>query len=335
MPVVNIGVIGTGNAARQFHVPTPGRSDKFKLLACADAIAGSAKTFAEEYSIDACDTPEELVRNDEIDLVVIATKPPTTHRDLALLAIEHGKHVVVEKPMAETSGECTEMIDAARAAGTVLSVHHNRRWDVDFLNARDALLQGVLGELKLLRNDYSAGYEGSVYDWGIHIIDQTMMLSEGMAFVGISATMAKPNRDNPTEGEGFFSANLVREDGALYQMGMLPVIQGNAFRPGRMTPRFMLAGTKGVMIQDWCQTPMDGFGAGVRFEAAEEGSAGFGNSPSLQASLAIPEFYDELHGAITKGSECPVTGESARRSVRAWELVCRAAVERRSIDIEL
>ena len=143
-----------------------------------------------------------------------------------------------------------------------MSVHHNRRWDVDFLNARDALLQGVLGELKLLRNDYSAGYEGSVYDWGIHIIDQTMMLSEGMAFVGISATMAKPNRDNPTEGEGFFSANLVREDGALYQMGMLPVIQGNAFRPGRMTPRFMLAGTKGVMIQDWCQTPMDGFGAG-------------------------------------------------------------------------
>ncbi len=335
MSVVNVGIIGTGNAARQFHVPTPGRSDKFILLACSDAISSSAKTFADEYSIDACETPQELVQNDEIDLVVIATKPPTTHRDLALLAIEHGKHVVVEKPMAQTSGECTEMIDAARAAGTVLSVHQNRRWDVDFLNARDALRQGILGELKLLRNDYSAGYEGSSYDWGIHIIDQTMVLSEGMTFVEISATMAKPNRDNPTEGEGFFSANLVREDGALYQMGMLPVVQGDAYRPGRMSPRFMLAGIRGVMMQDWCQTPMDGFGAGIRFEAAEEGSAGFGDPPSLQASLAIPEFYDELHEAITNGSEPPVTGESARRSVRAWELVCRAAVEKRSITIEL
>jgi predicted dehydrogenase len=335
MSVVNVGIIGTGNAARQFHVPTPGRSGRFRLIACADALSSSAEAFAGEFSILACESPEELIQNEEIDLVVIATKPPTTHRSLALLAIEHGKHVVVEKPMAETSDECTEMIDAARTAGTVLSVHHNRRWDVDFLNARDALRQGILGELKLLRNDYSAGYEGSAYDWGIHIIDQTMVLSEGKRFVEISATMAKPNHESPTEGEGFFSANLVREDGALYQMGMLPVVQGNAYRPGRMTPRFMLAGTRGVMMQDWCQTPMDGFGAGIRFEAAEEGSAGFGDPPSLQASLAIPEFYDELHEAITNGGEPPVTGESARRSVRAWELVCQAAVERRSIAIEL
>jgi predicted dehydrogenase len=335
METVNTAIIGTGNAARQFHVPTPERSGMFRLIACADAVPDSAKAFAGEYSITAHDTPEDLVARKDIDLVVIATKPPTTHRDLALLACAHGKHVVVEKPMAGSSDECGEMIDAARTAGTVLAVHHNRRWDVDFLNVRDALRQGLLGDLKLLRNDYSAGYRGSVYDWGIHIIDQTMVLSEGKDFVEISAVMARPNRENPMEGEGFFSASLIREDGALYQMGMLPVVQGSAYRPGRMSPRFMLAGTKGVMMQDWCQTPMDGYGAGIRFEAAEEGSPGFGQPPSLQASLAIPGFYDELHRAITEGTESPVTGESAQRSVKAWELTCQAAAENRSIKVDL
>jgi predicted dehydrogenase len=335
MYVVRVAIVGTGGAARSFHVPAPERSGMFRLVACTDAIPESAKSFADEFSITAYDSPSELLENEDIDLVVIATKPPTTHRSLALLAFEHGKHVVVEKPMAETSGECGEMIDAARAAGTVLAVHHNRRWDVDFLNVRDALRRGLLGELKLLRNDYAAGYEGSVYDWGIHIIDQTMILSDGQRFVEISATMARPNRKSPTEGEGFFSANLIREDGALYQMGMLPVVQGNAYRPGRMAPRFMLAGTKGVMLQDWCQTPMDGFGAGIRFEAAESGSPGFGDPPSLQASLSIPGFYDELHRAITEGTESPVTGDSAQRSVRAWELLCRAAAENRSIEVNL
>ena len=153
MPVVHVAIIGTGGAARSFHVPTPERSGMFRLIACADAVPGRAKAFADEVSVAACHSPSELVENKDIDLVVIATAPPTTHRDLALLALEHGKHVVVEKPMAATSGECSEMIDAARCAGTVLAVHHNRRWDVDFLNARDALRQGLLGDLKLLRGD--------------------------------------------------------------------------------------------------------------------------------------------------------------------------------------
>jgi len=333
--IVNVGIIGTGGAARSFHVPTPERSDMYKLVACADALPGSAQKFAEQYSVDAYDTPEELLRNDRIDLVVIATKPPRTHRDLAVLAFEHGKHVVVEKPMAETSAECQEMIDAAKTAHRLLNVHHNRRWDVDFLNARDALRQGFIGDLKLLRNEYAAGYQGSSYDWGIHIIDQTMALSEGKTFVEISATVAQPNSATPTESEGFFSASLIREDGALYQMSMLPGVSGSAFRPGRMTPRFMLTGTKGVMMQDWCQRPMDSYGASVQFETAVKGAPEFRDPPSLQASLAIPGFYDELHAAITTGEESPVTGESGQRAVMAWELVCQAAVEKRSIRIDL
>ena len=84
-----------------FHIPTPERSDMFKIVACADAFPESAKIFADEYSVRAYQTSDELLNDENIDLVIIATKPPTTHHALAMLAFKKGKHVVVEKPMAE------------------------------------------------------------------------------------------------------------------------------------------------------------------------------------------------------------------------------------------
>jgi predicted dehydrogenase len=333
---IRVGIIGTGNAGRRLHTdPLRQMPDHYTVVAGADAVPAAADAFAADYDVIAHSTVASLLADNAVELVVIATKPPTTHHAVGLAALAAGKHVVLEKPMAETPAECAELIAAAAAADRVLTVHHNRRWDVDFLNARDAVAAGLMGALRLVRNEWCAGFAGSPYDWGIHIIDQSMQLSEGQSFTELSATMALPNSECPTAGEGFFSARLRRDDGVLYDLGMLPGVNGSAVRPGTMTPRFYIAGTGGVMIQDWCQRPQDAFGSSVRFETATAEQPAFGDPPSVQASLAVPGFYELLHAAIRNGGPPPVCAQSAARSVQAWALICESATTGRTLQVTL
>jgi predicted dehydrogenase len=308
-------------------------ADLYEVVACADVVAASAEKLAADYGLRAMESVSALVADPEIELIVAATKPPVTHRDIAVAAAAAGKHVVVEKPMATSDAECAEMVAASAAAGKILAVHHNRRWDVDFLNARHVVESGVLGEMRFVRNEYTAGFEGSPYDWGIHIIDQTMALSRGKKFVELSATFSAPTCADPLESEGYFTCRLRTEDGVAHDCGMLPPANGNVFLPGAMTPRFALFGTEGVVYQTWCQRPQDAFGKTLSFQSTT-GKA-LGDPSFLRTELSVPDFYDRLHTAIREGGPVPVTGEDGRRAVRAWELICQSACEGRTLEVSL
>ena len=333
--IINVGMIGCGYAARLIHAPLlAARADRFRLVACADAVPASAAKFGAEFGVRAFESVSALIADKEVDLVIIATKPPTTHRDISLEAFGAGKHVVVEKPMAQDEGECTQMVEAAKKAGRILAVHHNRRWDLDFLAAREAIASGTLGDLRIVRNEYTAGFVDSPYDWGIHIIDQTMALSLGRKFTHLSAVIAKPDPANPTASEGFFAAHLITEDGVAHDMSMLPTFGGNAYRPGRMVNRFVLIGTQGALFQDWCQRPEDALARPFVFQGAQPGK-GYGEPSFVEAKLTIPGFYDLLHTSIADGGPVPVSGEEGRRAVKAWHLVCEAACSGKVLSVSL
>ncbi|NLO74853.1 MAG: Gfo/Idh/MocA family oxidoreductase [candidate division WS1 bacterium] len=331
---ITVGLVGCGRAGRGIHMRLLGEhAHLYNVVACADAVPEAAQQLAADFGLRALSV-EELIAQPEIELVVVVTKPPTTHRDVAVPALTAGKHVVVEKPMANSDAECAEMVAAAQAADRLLAVHHNRRWDVDFLAARQALTSGCLGELRLVRNEYVGGFRGSVYDWGIHIIDQSMALSLGKRFVELSATFCQPNLADPLASEGFFTARLRTEEGVLHDIGMLPTFAGNAHRPGRAPVRFMAVGTGGVFFEDWCQRPEDAF-AKMYSQHSTDKCQPMGDLPLVEARLAIPDFYDMLYAAIREGGPLPVSGEEGRRAVRAWELICQSATENRTLQIEL
>jgi predicted dehydrogenase len=328
MQQITVGLIGCGGAGKGIHMRLFGaHAEQYRVVACADTVAASAEALAGEFGLRALSV-EALLTDPAVELVVVATKPPVTHRDIALQAVAAGKHVVVEKPMAGTSAECREMIDAARAAGRILAVHHNRRWDVDFLTARTIIASGALGDMRLVRNEYTAGFAGSAYDWGIHLVDQTMSLSCGRRFVELTATYG-----NSVEQDGFFTCRLRTEDGVLHDLSMLPTFNGNAFKPGMMPYRFMLMGTQGAVYQEWCQRPEDAFGKSFAMQPAS--GRGIGDLPFVQASLTIPDFYAMLHSAIRNGGPVPVSGEDGCRAVRAWELIGQSAVEGKTLAIDL
>lgn len=134
---------------------------------------------------------EQLLDDPDVDIVVIST-PPDSHARWAMAALERGKHVVVEKPMALSTQECDALLDQAQRAGLALSVYQNRRFDPDYALIRAAVASGAIGDVFHLEA-FVGGYGhpcnywhsdaevsgGALFDWGSHIVDQVLDLMEG------------------------------------------------------------------------------------------------------------------------------------------------------------
>lgn len=184
---VRIGLIGFGFAGRTFHAPLIRATEGCVLTAIATRQGEPARAAAPEAVIVA--TPEELFAWRDIELVVVAT-PNDTHAPLARAALAAGKHVVVDKPFALNLSEARTVAQAARDAGRLLSVFHNRRWDSDFLSVRAAIEAGRVGavthfeshidrfrpEVRDRWRETAGPGAGLWYDLGPHLIDQALLL---------------------------------------------------------------------------------------------------------------------------------------------------------------
>src|SRR5438552_664827 len=88
---------------------------------------------------------EELLNDRDIEAVLVAT-PTAMHFEHAMAALSAGKHVMVEKPMAMDLDQSRKLVDEAKQRRLVLSVFHNRRWDVDYLAVKAAIESGTFGK---------------------------------------------------------------------------------------------------------------------------------------------------------------------------------------------
>jgi predicted dehydrogenase len=126
---------------------------------------------------------DEFADDPDVDLVIIAT-PPNIHARTCLQMMTAGKHVICEKPLALNRKETDEMVAMAEKQHVHLSCHQNRRWDVDYLAIKQALAEGLIGDLFYLETfvggfSHPCGYwhshaevsGGTTYDWGGHYID--------------------------------------------------------------------------------------------------------------------------------------------------------------------
>lgn len=191
---IGVGLIGYGLAGKVFHGMlvrnTPGLEVRAVLTTNPERKAEAISDFpiASIY-----DSYERLLKDDNVELVVIGT-PHETHRDLAVLAAEYGKHIVVDKIMARTSTEADEMIAAARRHKVLLSVFQNRRWDSDYLTVKRAIEEGALGTIYSVESSvvryapppdpkgrlpwrlFAKHGGGPFHDWGAHLMDQAVQL---------------------------------------------------------------------------------------------------------------------------------------------------------------
>jgi len=184
---LRLGLIGCGEIGT-LRAQAIDRMPGFRLRAVADADLDRARRVSFHYGNMLETDWRTLVRRDDLDAVVISTPPPL-HAEMCIEALENGKHVLCEKPLARTPEECQQILTVAQQSGRVLATGFNYRFYPAIVKAREILDSGLIGELDHIRSyaGHPGGREfthpwvhdvkvmggGALLDNGIHMIDLT------------------------------------------------------------------------------------------------------------------------------------------------------------------
>lgn len=211
---VGVGIIGAGSIANLTHIPGyKALPDKARLVAVADVIGDRADAVAAEHKIPmAFDDYRRLLELDEVDIVSICT-PPAAHMETTIAALEAGKHVLCEKPMAMTAAEAQKMVDAADRTGKKLAIGFQSRFSDNAQALKRLIDRGELGDIYYGRAVYNRrrgipswgmfysreqNGGGPMIDVGVHVLDLALWLMGNPKPVSVlgSAYRKFGNRDD-------------------------------------------------------------------------------------------------------------------------------------------
>jgi predicted dehydrogenase len=268
---VGIGIIGTG-FARTTQIPGFRDCMGVKIVAIASRRRDRAEAIAKEFGIEhVAGDWQELVAHPDVELVSVVT-PPSTHMEITLAALDHGKAVLCEKPMALNAGESARMVEKAKSAGVLALIDHELR----FLNSRRVmrgmLQTGAIGAVRhcnyVFRSDYR-GIADQAWDWwsdkkmgggalgaiGSHVVDsfRWMLSTEVTKALGMLTTHIKQRPDKANEG----LRNVTTDDEAklLFKFGDGPhtheatgAASISVVESGKYENRLEIYGTKGALM---------------------------------------------------------------------------------------
>ena len=166
---LHIGIIGCGGIANGKHMPSLKKIDTVEMVAFCDIVRERAEKAAKEYG-----TPDarvytdykELLKEDDIDVVHVLT-PNKQHSFITVDALEAGKHVMCEKPMAINSAEAKKMLDAAKRTGKKLTIGYQSRFRQDSMYLKKVCENGELGDIYYARAQ--AIRRRAVPTWGVFL----------------------------------------------------------------------------------------------------------------------------------------------------------------------
>jgi len=161
-----IGIIGAGNWANHW---IPAIRDSEILEPIGVSVGSKAEIFASKFNLKYYENPHQLFSDKNIQIVCILTQHHV-HTEYAVMAIEYGKHVIVEKPMAVSVEECDKMIEAAKKYKVKLQVAHSRRFFPIIRKAKQILDSGELGKVLMMRHVFAHPWRppykiGETIDW--------------------------------------------------------------------------------------------------------------------------------------------------------------------------
>ena len=200
---------------------------------------------------------EALLADPAVDIVVVAT-PNNFHMPQVCQALEAGKAVVCEKPVAMSSGELQTMMDTARRTGSLFTVHQNRRADADYTAVLETVNAGLLGNVFEIVSSvtgsrgipegwrqYAVAGGGMMLDWGVHLLDQVVMMYAPHKVTSVFCKMYHVNYQECDDG---FKAFLQFDNGV-----MVTIEVGTSHYAS--VPRWYVCGDRGaLLIDDWsCQ----------------------------------------------------------------------------------
>jgi UDP-N-acetylglucosamine 3-dehydrogenase len=175
MKTVKAAVIGCGSWGRN-HARVYRELPEVELAAVSDLNPQTAQQIGERYGAPHYTDPTPIIEDPNIDLLSICT-PTVTHADIAIAAIEAGKHVLVEKPMTNTVPEAKRLIRAAEKHGTKLAIGFVERYNPAVQEAIKRVNEGEIGDIilalsrRVSRSPGRIGDVGVIKDLAIHDVD--------------------------------------------------------------------------------------------------------------------------------------------------------------------
>jgi len=324
---LGIAVIGAGywgpNLARNF-----GSSDDWDLIAICDLDTERARRVAGDRSgVDVTSSLEDVLSRDDVHAVAIAT-PVKTHQSIALSALRAGKHVLVEKPLADSRAHGVEMVATARERGLVLMADHTYCYTPAVLKIRELIAEGSLGNilfvdsvrinLGLIQPDVDVFWDLAPHD--LSILD--FILPGGLRPTGVSAHGADPLKAGKS-CVGYLT--LPFNDGALAH------IQVNWLSPTKIR-QMVIGGTKRTLVWDDLnpQQRLSVYDRGVDLCRQSTASADRAEStisyrlgdtwaPALPEREALGQMATEFAACVREDRSSRTDGESGLRVLSVLE----------------
>ena len=248
-----VAVIGYGGQGA-WHCRQIEKSDVVCLAGTFD-IKEDRRQAAINDGVFVYESNEAIFNDKEVDIIVVAT-PNDIHENLVVNGLLSGHNVICEKPVALSVAEFDRMVEAQNESGKLLSVHQNRRWDVDFLGVKSVIDSKDIGEViriesrihgsRGIPSDWRQEKEkggGMILDWGVHLIDQILQLiPDKITAVNCCCTyITNKNVDDGFRLEITFEGNKT----AHIEVGTYNFIA---------MPRFYMQCEKGsLLLTDWQQ----------------------------------------------------------------------------------
>lgn len=224
-PPLQLGVAGLGRAFT-LMLPTFLSDPRVQLVGATDPLHQACAQFEADFGIQCDPDFESLCRNPRVQAIYIAS-PHQHHANQVEMAARHGKHVMVEKPMALTLADCHRMIEATTRAGVVLMVGHSHSFNTPILKTHQLIRSGAYGNVRMIHTlqytdflyrprrpeelDTSSG-GGVIFSQAAHQIDTVRLLGGGLV-TGVMAHTGAWDATRPTEGA--YSALLTFANGAF------------------------------------------------------------------------------------------------------------------------
>jgi predicted dehydrogenase len=232
---IRVGIIGCGGIANGKHMPNLAKNKDVEMTAFCDIIPEKAELAAEKFgSADAKTYTDykKLLKDESIDVVHVCT-PNRSHSFITVAALEAGKHVMCEKPMAKTYAEAKKMLEASKRTGKKLTIGYQQRWRGDSLYLKKSCENGELGDIYYARaialrrravptwgvflNEYEQG-GGPLIDIGTHALDLTLWMMDNYKpkmVVGTTYKKLGQQRDTANAWGDWNPEEFTVEDSAL------------------------------------------------------------------------------------------------------------------------
>lgn len=345
MQPLGVGIIGFGRIGAE-HAGWLASCNGAARAVAVDDVTPARQALARSRGLRAYNTTDQLLADPAVEAVLVST-PTAMHAEHALAALAAGKHVLVEKPMALDLGQSRRLVEEAERRGLVLSVFHNRRWDVDYLTVRQAVESGIFGKIINVesrlgqwsscvgpaareyhpnwRNEASFG-GGGLYDWGSHFVDQLWRLFWPARPTHVFAQL----RGNVWTSDCDDLARVLTDfdDGAV----ALVEINTTTTRP---LPRWHLDGTRGSAFSPYSLEFDTNVWASLRYTPTPELGGGDASRtlPVAPPGLSEAQIWEQFAAAVRGRGQPAVNARSVLPTMALLDAARESSRTGRAVDV--